>query len=243
MEKQYLEYYGYLFPSIKKKDPVKITETASGDISSTESYIIPEIWGVKKAGEKGDFSYYPMLITDYLTQSKLNTRQDPFALTWPLKFKETVKYVLPPFDWGIEDEVYKKENSFFSFVMDVKVDGNNVAIEYLLETKTDYVPVGKIESYNKDIEEIFDNFEYAFFPQLDKLATFKPGRTDGASGGLGILIFVLVFGVAVLIYNLRRFFANKKTFRNAPPVPEPAAEPGQMDKEAASSEPDPKDEV
>jgi len=209
MERQYKDFYSYSFPDIQVDKALDIQELETGKIVSTESYTIDKIWDVESADEEGNFSYYPMIITEYLKYAKPRDRSESFALNYPLELKETVKYSLPEYSWNIESETFSEENDFFDFSMRVLPVGKTLfTIDYSLKTKNDYVAPEQIAAYNKAVEKVYDNFQYSFYPKLADLEKYKPSLDSGRSNEAFTIIVRI--GAVILVVAASRYFQRKR---------------------------------
>ena len=157
---QYLEYYQRSFPGASSLMPIEInTNTDSGWVTLKEQYQIDNAFTEEDEGYK--IYFYSTDIRNQLSRPKDVDRNAPYARNFPKKISNKIVLKFLEEDWEFDDEVFKEENAFFSFIYSTKFVNNVLTLNFQYESKQDHVPADDINTYLEALDRARDYTSYS----------------------------------------------------------------------------------
>ncbi|TDW99211.1 DUF3857 domain-containing transglutaminase family protein [Dinghuibacter silviterrae] len=198
IQKNYLDFYADSYEGIRVRDSIGVVDTAvDGSFVTHEYYTVPKLWTRDAGGPKASFD--ASLIRSILPKLKDKNRNEPFALSFPDHYVETLEVRLPE-DYDLASRNKVVEDPGFIFHTSVKSFGHTVRLTYTYETRKDFIQAGDSRSAYRHLDKVRDELGYAL----------GAGWEEDEEGGshpmrylwVGILIGVL--GTTVVFLLVRR---------------------------------------
>ncbi|MES2518006.1 MAG: DUF2569 family protein, partial [Bacteroidota bacterium] len=214
IEKSYLDYYTNTFKSwqIEVKDSLK---HQNNDFTNTfkilESYQIKEFWKKDEANPKKLIgSFFGQILYDQLRMLPDKMRKSPVSLAFPYEIDYTIEVLLPE-TWNIDEKQSSINTSEYQFNYERKYNEleKSITLHYHYKTLQDFIPVDKIERFNKDMTTIYDQLGYQLTYDasgVNSSSQNEPIVKNGIINGwvlTGVLILFALFAYgAIKIYKI-----------------------------------------
>ena len=190
--KNYRGYYATFYEDIKG-DSVSYTDNErTGELIVKEYYSIENLWEIKDGKKKAVFS--PYIILGLLKRPADKKRKMPFALGYPLKYREKVVIKTPEY-WGIENSKDYIDIDAFRLKAQFEQTANAVELTYDYETLQDYVAPDKTTEFLGAIDNIENQLSYHLTDLDDTKHTVRkaPVKTETSRN---LVIALLIMGIA-----------------------------------------------
>src|SRR6218665_121129 len=194
--KHYREYYATYHEDIKG-DSISYTDNeATGEFIVKEYYSIENLWEVKDGKKKAVFS--PYIILGLLKTPSDKKRKMPFALRYPLKYREKVVINTPKY-WGAEDSKDYIDIAPFKLKAGFEQTANAVVLSYDYETLQDYVAPEKTQEFLDAVSTIEDHLSYLLSDYDDVKPAIKkaPVKAETTRNLLVALLVMTAVGSSV----------------------------------------------
>ncbi|XOV78635.1 MAG: DUF3857 domain-containing protein [Aestuariibacter sp.] len=182
VRKDYLEYYQRSFPETNSTAPLEIAiDESTGNVSLTELYEISSIFTEAQEGYEIDF--YASDIRNELAEPEVINRNTPFALNHPKNITNRFNLAFEEDGWTFDNESFAEESAYFSYTASVKFENNLLTLEYVYESKQDFVPHDEIKDYLDARDRVLNNSSYGIlkYKKNNDASTKEPGIDAQAS--------------------------------------------------------------
>jgi hypothetical protein len=152
MQAEYKEFFLSYFDQVTS-DSITYTDQEDGTFVTREYYSIAGLWSFKK--DKKEMSVSPFMINSVMEKFTDASRSDPYALRFPLKYRETI-YIELPQDWNESSSSKVITNRNFKFKSSYTIDGNVAVLEYEYENLKDHVGPFEADEYIEDFRQMKD---------------------------------------------------------------------------------------
>jgi hypothetical protein len=196
IQKSFLDYYGNLYPDIKKlKDIVTTDDRDSNKYIVTENYVIPALWEKNETNNNvllADFSQQS--IQTYFEVSKSNQRTAPYRLTFPIDYFHEI-HVKVPVEWTVTPDQQDIETDYYAYDYSVNYSNRQIDIVTHYKTKTSSVPVEHFEKFVNDHEKMMGNLNY----RLSYDTTTIQAKSNPWPG-IGVVILTSIAGALLMFW-------------------------------------------
>jgi hypothetical protein len=202
MQKSYLQFYGDYYKEVKVRDSLKVEDNEqTGTVVTHEFYTVGKLWQPQSPGRKA--SFYALLVNSILPKAKDKERTGPFALPYPLHYKEEMEIRLPE-NWHFEGTPDEIKSSGFLFASTIRSDPRSVHLSYEYRTLKDYVDAGDAKTFYNLNEQVKDALGYEL--TLDNDDAGEETRSSNTHGMLDVweAIILAVLCTTVVVMHIRR---------------------------------------
>jgi transglutaminase-like putative cysteine protease len=190
IQKDYLTYYGNVYPDIQKFELIRFEDDRKANVFKVkESYKIPTFW--KKSDQQEGriyIEFYSQSLETYFNVSKSAQRTSPYKLTYPLNFISEIHVNLPE-EWPIDNDEVVFDNDYYHYKYELKYANEKLSLLTNYKTKKESVPVNTFSEFVSDHGKMTSNLSYSLF--------YNP-PTEAASGnkwpGIALSFFTLIMG-------------------------------------------------
>ncbi|MEO5600595.1 MAG: DUF3857 domain-containing protein [Cyclobacteriaceae bacterium] len=200
IQKNYLTYYGNLYPDVEMIDTITTHDNRANNIFSVEEqYRIPSFWKQNEQDEEQMYcEVYPQTMEHYFSVSKSSQRSAPYRLSYPVSYYHHI-HIRVPEEWSIESAEKMIESDFYQFERNISYADREVSLYTHYETKQNYVPVEAFEKFVSDHQQMMDNLSYNLTYNKNLIAI-----PSGISW-LGIITSIASLGFGIW-FALRMYF-------------------------------------
>jgi len=195
--KQYLNFYGNLYPQITKFDELNWKDDRDKNIFIVnENYKIPNFWK-KKDGEETIIycEFYPITLESYFNVNKTSSKNSPYRISYPVEYEHTIDVTLHD-TWNIPPTALKIENDFYQYSYKVDYDeAYKLTLKTNYKTLTDAIPTEHLQTFINDHTQMMDNLSY----KLQFNQTVQ-NSIDNNYVGLFVTMLILVIGGVGIFY-------------------------------------------
>lgn len=201
LQKNYVTFYGNLFPDIEVLSPVAHHDKRRENIFTLEeNYRIPAFWQVSPTDADVRYSeVYPQSLQNYFDISKSSQRTTPYGLQHPVSYHHSFKIKLPE-AWNVELDERYIDNDYYHYEYYVRHAGKDITVETHYSTKQDHVPLDAFPQFVSDHEEMFSNLSFQLSYNKNLVGNEKGISWLGVITGLVALGFGLWMALR-LYYN------------------------------------------
>ena len=211
IQKNYLTFYGNIYPDIEISESIVIHDNRYSNIFSVEeNYRIHAFWKQNEAAEEVVYcDIYPQTLENYFSVIKSSQRTSPYRLPYPVSYHHHVHISLPE-EWSVSPVDKIIENDFYAYEHIVRYAQKEITLQTHYETKQDFIPVESFNQFVSDHAVMKDNL--AFQLSYNKNVVFN----ENGISWLGILTALFSFGFGLwLALRLYYYFDPEPT---APPT-------------------------
>lgn len=161
IQKNYITYYGNLYPDIEKFEDIKTEDNRETNVFIVkEKYKIPTFWKSNEAVEGQIYSeLYPQSLEGYFNVTKSSQRTSPYSLIHPLDYSHHIQVNLPE-RWNITPQNEKLEGKAYQYQFTSTREGNEIHLYTTYKTKADHVTVEDFPQFIKDHQKMMSNLSY-----------------------------------------------------------------------------------
>ncbi len=194
IQKEYLQFYSVLFPSLEVDEKITIEDfrDTSNTFKVRESYTIDSIW--QKSSDNENLIYvelYPLSLESYISTTKSPTRTSPYYISYPANISYDISVNLPE-EWSAEPVNISMESDYYEYTNEVDSYLNKVNISHTYKRKKDYVPAEDVAKYITDHEKIQEELSY--------FVSYDQGLAQGA-GGSGLSWVAIILTIVALLLS------------------------------------------
>ncbi|MEN8227590.1 MAG: DUF3857 domain-containing protein [Bacteroidota bacterium] len=198
IQKEYLEYYSYLYPGIKKAGEIKIMDdekSTSNRILVEETYEIDDFWQEQDDGSYIYCESYALVLESEIDYPKSPERNMPYSTGEVRSFSQITRIHMPE-SWRVDDEEVTIEGDGFTYHSETSYGDQTVIFTHRYDVTKEYIVADSVASFLTKHEQITD--ELGLYLTYQDLSGFK------ISWG-SILLALLTLGggifLAVRIYS------------------------------------------
>jgi transglutaminase-like putative cysteine protease len=162
IQKNYLTYYGNLYPDIEKLESIEIKDDRHKNIFVVDEYYkIPQFW--KNSSSQDDLLYcefYGQSLEGYFNVGKFAQRKAPYRLSYPVNYTLEIQVNLPE-EWSIERNSKKIETEYYSYDYNVHYANRTLRMFTNYQTKTSSIPVTAITQFMEDHQRMMNHLAYS----------------------------------------------------------------------------------
>ena len=189
IQKNYLTFYGNLFPELEVLSPVTRHDKREPNIFVVEeNYRIPKFWLLSETDP--DYFYaevYPQTLENYFNVSKSSQRTTPYRLQHPVSYHHIFNIKMPE-NWNVQTAERFVDNEYYHYEYYVRGSGRDITVETHYRTKQDHVPLNSFEQFVSDHEEMYNNLTFQISYNKNLVGN-KPGIS-----WLGIITALVALG-------------------------------------------------
>ncbi len=195
IQKDYLTYYGNLYPDVQKFETIQIDDDRNANVFKIkEKYKIPTLWKpYSNEKEKIYCEFYPQSLEGYFNISKSASRLAPYRLPYPLNFSHEIHVTLPE-EWTITPSQIDINSDYYEYDNKVIYEDKFLSLLTNYTTKRESVAVADFEKFIEDHGKMMSNLSYSL--SYDKSLA---KNTSNKWPGLIITVLSLLIG-AGLVY-------------------------------------------
>lgn len=196
IQKDYLTFYGNLYPDIQKFESIQFEDNRKVNVFKVkEKYKIPTFWRPYKNQEGKIYcEFYPQALETYFNITKSAQRIAPYRLTYPLDYSHKI-YVQLPEEWNVTTDQVAIENKYYKYDFEVSYNNKNLSILTHYVTKQESIPVEDFSKFVDDHGKMMNNLSYML--SYDQTLVQK---TSDKLPGIVVSILALVAGVYLIIW-------------------------------------------
>ncbi|KIA96453.1 hypothetical protein OC25_01475 [Pedobacter kyungheensis] len=216
LEKDYLSYYGKLYPGVKTVKSLTVKDDeVKNIIYLTESYEIENMW-VKDDSipHRFDVYFYGDLVSNDLRKLK-QWRNVPMELAYPFNINQKLKIVSAD-TWDLKDKAFNIDRPGYKFNYSVKSESDTLTITYVYQNLTDELSATDIKQYIKDRANIMDKLSYSlFWTGADEAG--DDSDLNYWMVTLCVLVFMITMVACVFLYTRKKSF-DLEEIKEAPKI-------------------------
>lgn len=208
IQKNYLTFYGNLYPDLEVIDPLSKHDERRGNIFTVEEkYRIPSFWKQNpSAAEQMYCTVYPQTLENYFNIAKSTQRTSPYRLAYPVSYHHYIHIKLP-MEWNLVPDHKSIETDSYAYEYLTRYDDREVSLQTHYETKRDFIPLQEFDKFVSDHQEMMDNLNYQL--SYNKNLVFNK---EGISWmAIGIAAASIAFGLW-LAFRLFFYYDPKPLF-------------------------------
>lgn len=161
MQKNYVTFYGNLYPEIEVFAPITHRDNREGNIFTVEeNYKLPGFW--KQNEDDDDQLYgdiYALSLEDYFNVAKSAQRTAPYSLGYPVSYHHSVDIRLPE-EWTVAPTEKLIENAYYQYEHQVRYSDKEVSLQTHYQTKQDHVPLEAFSQFVADHQDMMANLSF-----------------------------------------------------------------------------------
>jgi transglutaminase-like putative cysteine protease len=214
-QKNYLSYYGNVYPDIEKFETLTTTDNRTENTFTVEEkYKIPGFWKPKE--EQPDVIFcelYAQSLENYFNISKAASRTGPYELAYPVDYHHAM-HVKFPEDWNVTPDEDIISTPYYSYEFNVAYADQEMSILTQYTTKQPSVPVNDFSAFVADHEKMMGHLGY--YISYDKsVASMASSKWQG----IVVTILTVALGVVLILLLYNRFDPRPYfTDRQAEPI-------------------------
>ncbi len=160
IQKNYLTFYGNLYPDIAMSVPLTKQDDRNGNIFSVEEhYRIPAFWKQKEGGEEMVSQVYAQTLESYFNVAKSSQRKTPYRLAYPVSYHHYI-HVEVPVEWNLVPADKLIETDYYQYEHLARYENKEVTLQTHYETKQDFVPPDAFDRFAADHQEMMNNLTF-----------------------------------------------------------------------------------
>lgn len=200
--KNYTKYYANFHEDIKGDSLAYTDDEKTGELTVKEYYSLEDLWEIKNGRKNAVFS--PYIILGLLKRPSDKKRKMPFALSYPLKYREKVIIKTPEY-WGIGESKDYIDIDAFKMKAVFEQTSDAVVLTYDYETLQDFVASKDADKFLHAIDEIEERFSCRLSDDAGENHMVKkaPVRAE-TTRNLAVAIVVIMIMSAVIWFVTRR---------------------------------------
>lgn len=202
MQKSYLEFYDY-YKDVKVKDSLTVEDDEqTGMVTTHEHYTIGKLWQGQSLGSKA--SFYALLVNSILPRPKDKERTAPFALPYPLHYREEMEIRLPE-NWHFDGTPGEIKSPGFLFASTIQTGISSVKLSYEYRTLQDYVNAGEVKNFYNQNEQVKDALGYELTLSNDEGGDdTKSSHNPNEAADLWEAVILVVLCTTAIVMHVRR---------------------------------------
>ncbi len=165
INKEYLNYYSSLYPTISSSDKISYTDDSrpwENIFTTNETYHIDSIWSTSDSDESIYFDTYSIVLDGLTNYSKSPKRKMPYYVGVPFVFSQTTRITLPEL-WSITDDNPKITGPGFSYEKQVSSIGKLVTISHKYELDKEVLDAESVPSFLDKNNEVREKLGYQLY--------------------------------------------------------------------------------
>jgi hypothetical protein len=201
IQKNYLTFYGNLYPDIEKFETIRMEDNREQNfLSVSEKYKIPSFWKVNS--DQPDISYcefYPQSLEGYFTVTKSSQRTAPYRLQYPLDYYHEI-FIKTSEDWTLTPEEVNIASQYYEYEYSTRYQDKEIQVSTHYRTKESYVPIAAFAAFTQDHEKMMNNLAYSL--------TYNKSVADTASKkwpGVVMSLLAVGFGAWLVLWLYHKY--------------------------------------
>jgi len=196
LEKQYLEYYSRLYPSIESAAPLEVVDLEEENvIRLVENYSVVDFWTYSEEYGENIGEFYPLELGYSIPSGLVGARNTPLGVTHPVHIRYEIEAILED-GWSISPVHEVIETPAVRFTYDVKAAAKVLTIAYEYETLADHVSADSAAEHVRKINEMRDLLTFSVYAPSDEEVTPVEWSAEELNW-LVIILGLFVLGVAI----------------------------------------------
>ncbi len=189
IEKNYLDFYSFLYPEIKLADEIQFEDnlrSTSNEIIVVEQYELSNPW-VTDDSSLIYFESYPLVLESWTDFGRSSTRTMPYYLGAPFKYyqKSLITY---PEEILIEEQRVQVNHESFSYSAAIEGGNKQVGVIHEYELNQNVVSADQSKDFFDKMNRVKENFSFII-------------SYEGAGQRSGISWYAVLFAVVVLLLS------------------------------------------
>jgi transglutaminase-like putative cysteine protease len=197
MLKEFQEYYATYFDKIKGDSLSFEDNDSTGIFITKEYYTIPDLWKIEEGKKKAHFESF--VIDGIIKKPADLTRNMPFSIRFPARYKEDIEINLPE-EWDASESSNKIACANFLMKADFSYSYRKILLQYEYESYKDNVSPDEapkfLESYNRTDKLL----AYVLTWENDnKINMSMPENKNqnGSTNFFTVLVILIIVGVVI----------------------------------------------
>lgn len=194
INKEFVNYYSSIYPSIRSFQEVKITDknrNGHNEIIIEEFYEIPEFWTKDESTGLFICETEPLVLESTLEYPNSPKRTMDYYIGEPFGFNQKTTITLPEF-WNIPPTSYDVNKDAFAYTSSTRSVGRTIEIKHGYTLKKNTIEAHEVSNFLKEHEKITSQIGY----QLSHSG--KAGSAVSSNvNWISILISLLVIGIGL----------------------------------------------
>ena len=193
LQKSYLNFYAEYTGSIAPEGlPIVEDDERSNTIIIREKYSIGDLWRDNK------HRFHAEKIWMQLQKPGVLQRTMPLRVRFPLSIRETIIVDLGPgYSLPITSEVIQDESMRFDYRY--TKSGDQLRVDYSLETFSDFVPVEKVPQHLSNLDRAQEFVGFELERSSMAVVAVTDSRNSRAFGVAAVIVTVVIIGTVLLI--------------------------------------------
>ena len=190
IEKEYLDFYSTLYPSIRSFSKIEFLDSRiNNEVTIKESYFIDSLWTKTEANK--DLlaaELYPLYLENYIYVKKSPKRTMPYFVEHPVNFEQDI-FVNLPEDWVVETETKTVEEKAFKFTQNITYANRTLHLNYTYQTFKNHISAEETNTFVNKHDQILQ--ELSYFLTYNTQLISEQHNISWALVFFGMLIFAL----------------------------------------------------
>lgn len=215
-EKTYLDFYSEVYPGIKVKDKLKVTDDiAENTITVSESYEINNIWSKNDKNDKFQVFFYGDLISGNLSTIK-KVRDAPLSIKYPFTVDQHIKVILPE-QWNFKNEHLTIDKDKYRYVYNVNAHLDTLNIAYYYQNFDSSILPGEMNAYLEDVKKINETLSFGIDYSRNDFTIAKTYNINYWLIALCVFTFIIICLLCAYLYRIEKPFSLEE-IKSAPQI-------------------------
>ncbi|KAA1247471.1 DUF2569 family protein [Aquimarina sp. RZ0] len=202
IQKEYLNFYSTIYPSIKESSKIEITDHRENrnEIIIKESYSIDSLWSKSTVDDQIlTCEFYPLNIETYVNLNKSPKRTMPYLVQYPVDIEHQIVVNLPEEWYAKQQNTIIKDDSFV-YAYDINYYSKKIKLTHSYKTLKNYLEADEVSSFISKHDQILNGLPYVL--------TYNKNLLSENSGVSWILILISLFIISVSVYFAIKIYKN-----------------------------------
>lgn len=206
INKEYLNFYSSLYPSILSSDKVTYVDDSrpwENIFTTNEYYKIENLWSTIENDETLYFDTNSLVLDGFISYTNTLDREMPYSAGVPFSFTQITRILLPE-PWSLNIEDINIDNDYYRFSKSINQTGNMITLNYEYELKEAVIPADDAKSFIKEHDDLRDN--------IGLQLTY--GANESESGISWLSILIMMISVSLGIFFAIKIYKNYNPKKN-----------------------------
>ena len=196
LAKDYLNDYAQRYPGVAADGILTVQDSTNADkLLIIHNYVISHFWKLTSDQQKYTGSFYPLAIHSWIMRPPTALRKMPLELSYPRERVVRTLIDLPRF-FRLSNYTNTISGPECSLSVERVQNGTNVALTYVYQSLSDYVPVSKMAAHLDSLDRMENELGYQLTWQNPAMVS-KTSKLNWPVIGLTLVYGLLLAGVAI----------------------------------------------
>jgi len=202
IQKEYLNFYSTLYPSIKEHSKIQFIDNREyiNEFIVKESYSIDSLWA--KSPENDQIlscEFYPLTIESYTNLNKSPERSMPYYVQYPTDIEHQIIINLPE-EWHIKQENTIVREDSFIYSYDINYANKQIKLHHTYKTLKNQIAPEEVSSFISKHEQIRERLSY--------ILTYNKNFIGNNAGVSWVLLLMSLITIFISIYFALKIYKN-----------------------------------